>query len=66
MGREGSGERDVELMSDPGAVLHLDKLHAKHLLPGFKDRTLEEREIEAVATDITRVRPPLSALPTPR
>ncbi|KAI5474462.1 syntaxin 16 [Pseudohyphozyma bogoriensis] len=32
----------------------LDKLHAKHLLPGFKDRSAEEREIEALSNDITR------------
>ncbi|GAA5823600.1 hypothetical protein JCM3770_003520 [Rhodotorula araucariae] len=31
----------------------LDKLHAKHLLPGFKDRTAEEREIDSLATAIT-------------
>ena len=36
-------------------VVQLDKLHAKHLLPGFKDRTAEEREIEALATSITAV-----------
>ncbi|BGO94435.1 hypothetical protein NBRC10512_003809 [Rhodotorula toruloides] len=34
-------------------IAQLDKLHAKHLLPGFKDRTAEEREIEALATAIT-------------
>ena len=44
------------------AVAHLDKLHAKHLLPGFKDRSAEEREIQALATSITSVRP----LPRPR
>ncbi|KAH7923408.1 t-SNARE [Leucogyrophana mollusca] len=32
----------------------LDKLHAKHALPGFADRTAEEREIEAATTDITK------------
>ncbi|KIJ18901.1 hypothetical protein PAXINDRAFT_69808 [Paxillus involutus ATCC 200175] len=32
----------------------LEKLHAKHALPGFADRTAEEREIEAATTDITR------------
>ncbi|KAK4050681.1 t-SNARE affecting a late Golgi compartment protein 2 [Microbotryomycetes sp. JL201] len=31
----------------------LDKLHAKHVLPGFKDRSAEEREIEALANEIT-------------
>ncbi|TNY17507.1 t-SNARE, partial [Rhodotorula diobovata] len=34
-------------------IAHLDKLHAKHLLPGFKDRSLEEREIQVLATSIT-------------
>ncbi|GEM12328.1 syntaxin 16 [Rhodotorula toruloides] len=34
-------------------IAQLDKLHAKHLLPGFKDRTAEEREVEALATAIT-------------
>jgi len=32
----------------------LEKLHAKHVLPGFTDRTAEEREIESLTTDITR------------
>ncbi|KAG8885768.1 hypothetical protein FRB97_009473 [Tulasnella sp. 331] len=32
----------------------LDKLHAKHALPGFSDRSAEEREIESMTTDITR------------
>lgn len=42
-------------------VASLDKLHAKHVLPGFSDRSHEEREIEALTTDITKVRPrPLS------
>ncbi|TFY52361.1 hypothetical protein EVG20_g10583 [Dentipellis fragilis] len=35
-------------------IAALDKLHAKHVLPGFADRSLEEREIEAAATDITK------------
>ena len=38
----------------------LDKLHAKHALPGFTDRTAEEREIEAVTAEITTVNPTLS------
>ncbi|KAL7281198.1 hypothetical protein ACG7TL_004506 [Trametes sanguinea] len=33
----------------------LDKLHAKHVLPGFSDRSAEEREIEAATTEITKV-----------
>lgn len=36
-------------------VTALDKLHAKHVLPGFTDRSAEEREIEAATTDITKV-----------
>ncbi|KAF9452407.1 t-SNARE [Macrolepiota fuliginosa MF-IS2] len=35
-------------------IVTLDKLHAKHVLPGFSDRTQEEREIEALTTDITK------------
>ncbi|KLO14297.1 t-SNARE, partial [Schizopora paradoxa] len=35
-------------------VAALEKLHAKHVLPGFTDRTAEEREIESLTTDITR------------
>ncbi|GAA5949372.1 hypothetical protein JCM3765_003388 [Sporobolomyces pararoseus] len=34
-------------------ISQLDKLHSKHLLPGFKDRTAEEREIQALANSIT-------------
>lgn len=37
------------------SVMALEKLHAKHVLPGFADRTLEEQEIEAATTDITKV-----------
>lgn len=36
-------------------IAQLDKLHAKHILPGFTDRTDEEREIERETTEITRV-----------
>lgn len=36
-------------------VSTLDKLHAKHVLPGFTDRTAEEREIERQTSDITKV-----------
>lgn len=36
-------------------VNQLDKLHSKHVLPGFNDRSLEEREINEMALDITRV-----------
>lgn len=31
-------------------------MHAKHVLPGFKDRSGEERDIEAMTQSITRVR----------
>ena len=37
------------------AVAALDKLHAKHVLPGFADRSAEERDIESLSSDITRV-----------
>lgn len=40
--------------ADP-AVTALDKLHAKHVLPGFNDRSKEEAEIERQTADITRV-----------
>jgi syntaxin 16 len=36
-------------------VTTLEKLHAKHVLPGFTDRSSEEREIEGITTDITKV-----------
>ncbi|KZT26738.1 t-SNARE [Neolentinus lepideus HHB14362 ss-1] len=35
-------------------IAALDRLHAKHALPGFSDRTAEEREIEALTNEITR------------
>ncbi|KAF8893317.1 t-SNARE [Infundibulicybe gibba] len=35
-------------------ISSLDKMHAKHVLPGFSDRSYEEREIEDMTTDITR------------
>ena len=40
-------------------VAALDKLHSKHLLPAFTDRTIEEREIHTLTTQITTVRRPL-------
>jgi hypothetical protein len=42
------------------SVTALEKLHAKHVLPGFTDRSLEEREIEGITTDITKVSQPSS------
>ncbi|ORX37535.1 t-SNARE [Kockovaella imperatae] len=38
----------------PMKINALEKLHAKHALPGFTDRSAEEREIERQTTDITR------------
>ncbi|KAJ7346636.1 syntaxin-like t-SNARE protein TLG2 [Mycena albidolilacea] len=37
-----------------GKITALEKLHAKHVLPGFTDRSSEEREIEGITTDITK------------
>ncbi len=37
-------------------VAALDKLHARHVLPGFADRSSEEREIEAATSEITKVK----------
>ncbi|KAG8905897.1 hypothetical protein FRB99_008038 [Tulasnella sp. 403] len=44
----------TKLIAPRCPVSTLDKLHAKHVLPGFADRTAEEREIESLTTDITR------------
>lgn len=35
-------------------IAHLERLHAKHVLPGFVDRSGEEREIEKETTAITK------------
>ncbi|PPQ67290.1 hypothetical protein CVT25_005874 [Psilocybe cyanescens] len=35
-------------------ILALDKLHAKHVLPGFSDRSQEERDIESLTNLITK------------
>ncbi|KAJ7497311.1 syntaxin-like t-SNARE protein TLG2 [Mycena latifolia] len=44
-----------DVLADTRAkIAALEKLHAKHVLPGFTDRSLEEREIEAITTDITK------------
>ncbi|VDB95101.1 unnamed protein product [Peniophora sp. CBMAI 1063] len=42
------------LAATQAKIAALDKLHAKHVLPGFADRSAEEREIEAATTDITK------------
>jgi syntaxin 16 len=41
--------------SETVTVTALEKLHAKHALPGFADRSAEEKEIEAATTAITKV-----------
>jgi hypothetical protein len=41
---------------DNVVVVQLDKLTAKHVLPGFTDRSFEERQIEALTAEITQVR----------
>ncbi|KAJ7462326.1 syntaxin-like t-SNARE protein TLG2 [Mycena galericulata] len=44
-----------DILTDTQAkIAALEKLHAKHVLPGFTDRSMEEREIEAITTDITK------------
>ncbi|KAJ6593917.1 t-SNARE [Mycena capillaripes] len=48
-------EQVHDVLADTRAkITALEKLHAKHVLPGFTDRSLEEREIEAITTDITK------------
>ncbi|KAG6811904.1 hypothetical protein H0H92_005362 [Tricholoma furcatifolium] len=49
-----SDQVEMILADTQAKITALDKLHAKHVLPGFADRTQEEREIEALTTDITR------------
>ncbi|KAJ7193188.1 syntaxin-like t-SNARE protein TLG2 [Mycena haematopus] len=48
-------EQVQDILADTQAkITALEKLHAKHVLPGFTDRSSEEREIEAITTDITK------------
>ncbi|PFH51488.1 hypothetical protein AMATHDRAFT_142393 [Amanita thiersii Skay4041] len=48
-------ERVHEILTDTQQKISaLERLHAKHVLPGFSDRSHEEQEIEALTTDITR------------
>ncbi|EGN99770.1 hypothetical protein SERLA73DRAFT_52726 [Serpula lacrymans var. lacrymans S7.3] len=42
------------LASTQVKITALDKLHARHVLPGFADRSAEEKEIETATTDITK------------
>lgn len=48
-----SDEVDGILSGLQPKIANLDRLHAKHVLPGFSDRTSEEREIEKETRDIT-------------
>lgn len=50
-----SDEVDGILAGVKPKIAQLDRLHAKHVLPGFTDRSAEEREIDALTTGITRV-----------
>jgi len=47
---------EVEELTDriKPKMVQLDKLTAKHVLPGFTDRTFEERQIEELTTEITQ------------
>ncbi|CAE6471607.1 unnamed protein product [Rhizoctonia solani] len=49
-----SDQVEVAIVDTRNKILALDKLHAKHVLPGFKDRSAEEREIEQRTSEITR------------
>lgn len=50
-----SDEVDALLIALKPKMDRLDRLHAKHLMPGFADRSKEEMEIETVTVEITRV-----------
>ncbi|KAI0633264.1 t-SNARE, partial [Trametes polyzona] len=55
IGRVDIADQVKEILAGVEAkITALDKLHAKHVLPGFSDRSAEEREIEAATTDITK------------
>ncbi|PLW05567.1 hypothetical protein PCANC_07794 [Puccinia coronata f. sp. avenae] len=47
---------EVEELTDQikPKMVQLDKLTAKHVLPGFTDRSFEERQIEALTAEITQ------------
>lgn len=49
-----SDEVDAILASIKPKMAQLDRLHAKHILPGFADRSGEEREIERETVEITK------------
>ncbi|TFK26463.1 t-SNARE [Coprinopsis marcescibilis] len=42
------------LLDAQSKIATLDRLHSRHVLPGFSDRSQEEQEIEAFTTDITK------------
>jgi len=48
-----SDEVNETLASISKRSVKLDKLHQKHVLPGFDDKTAEEGEIERLTTEIT-------------
>ena len=48
-----SDEVNEILASITKKAVQLDRLHQKHLLPGFDDNTEQEGEIERLTTDIT-------------
>lgn len=49
-----SDEVDAILAALLPRTAHLDRLHARHILPGFADRSDEEREIERETIEITK------------
>ncbi|KAL9932829.1 hypothetical protein V8E36_008084 [Tilletia maclaganii] len=49
-----SDEVDATLAAIKPKITQLDRLHSKHLLPSFSDRTAEENDIERLTQDITR------------
>ena len=50
-----SDEIDEILVNIRTKSSQLEKLHQKHVLPGFEDRTQEEIKIESLTSDITQV-----------
>lgn len=50
---DASEEVDALLESMSPKLAELDRLHAKHLLPSFVDKTDQEREIESLTSEIT-------------
>ncbi|KAH8919907.1 t-SNARE [Atractiella rhizophila] len=46
-------QAEALIESARGKITYLDKLYAKHVLPGFTDRSAEEREIDTLTREIT-------------